>query len=595
MDATPAADAGARGSRAHNAEPRTGCSGRGRRSERAAGLDTDAELTRLCGKVAGPHQFGFAITRSRELLLVALLAAIALTRVVTCYPVFSQTYDEPMHIAAGLEWLDQGIYTLAIQNPPLTRILEALGPRWDGARFERIGSPIAIGNLALYGGGDYVRRLSLARLGNLPLLLIAIAAVALWGRRATGSAAGSIVAVLLFSTIPAVLGHAGVATGDLGCVTGFAVLIVAAMAWLDDPRLARAALVGIALGFAILLKFLTVLFFLPAFLAIALLRVRDRGTIPWRTTLRDATCAALIGSFLIWAGYRFTVVPAARLPELVLPDSPFLPALSFLSRAHVPLPAGEFIAAILTVAEMNRRSTYPSFFLGRVDIHGHTLFYPTVFAIKTPLPLLALLACALALLVTRWRNTTWLEMSGVVAFATILLSSFLIHIDGGIRYILPVYAAAAVAGTTAAVAIWRWRPRAGPAVVVLLIASQITASAAIHPDYLADFNLLAGAHPERIVIDSDLDWGQDLFRLADAAHEMGIRELSVAYFGTADPRQHNLAPVVHELPPGRRVTGWIAISEVLRAPIWTDGYRWLAAYRPVRKAGKSIVMYYVPR
>ena len=38
-------------------------------------------------------------------------------------------------------------------------------------------------------------------------------------------------------------------------------------------------------------------------------------------------------------------------------------------------------------------------------------------------------------------------------------------------------------------------------------------SLAAHPDYLAYFNALAGDDPERIVVDSDLDWGQDIKRL----------------------------------------------------------------------------------
>ena len=36
---------------------------------------------------------------------------------------------------------------------------------------------------------------------------------------------------------------------------------------------------------------------------------------------------------------------------------------------------------------------------------------------------------------------------------------------------------------------------------------------AIAPDYFPWFNALAGKHPEHVLIDSDLDWGQDLFRL----------------------------------------------------------------------------------
>jgi hypothetical protein len=43
-----------------------------------------------------------------------------------------------------------------------------------------------------------------------------------------------------------------------------------------------------------------------------------------------------------------------------------------------------------------------------------------------------------------------------------------------------------------------------------------------HPDYLAWFNEAAGHHPEKIVVDSNLDWGQDMLRLARILREKHI-------------------------------------------------------------------------
>lgn len=535
----------------------------------------------------------FKLDRSREIVLIALLAAIAVTRIVACYPVFCQTYDEPMHVAAGMEWLDRGVYSLAIQNPPLARVLEAIGPWLDGARYVPAASPFTTGDAIFYGGGSYIRRLTLARAGNLPLFLLAIAAVAFWARRASGAAA-AVLAVLLFTTLPPILAHAALATTDLGGAAGFALAMAAGIAWLEAPGASRAALFGFAAAIALLLKFSAIVF-LPALIVIAILRIVERGAIPLKAFARDAVIAALIAGAVICGGYRFHVVPAAQLPELVLPGSPLLPPLRALARMGIPLPGADFIAGIGKLEAMNRLGGFPSFFEGTVSRHGHVLFYPTVFAVKTPITMLLLLASGIVLLAAQGRRTTWNERSGTVAFLVAFVASTLAHMDVGIRYMLPVYAAAAVAASTAIISLVRWKPRAGVAIAAALLLWQVTASAIAHPDYLADFNLFAGAHPERIVIDSDLDWGQDLFRLGDLAHEMGIRELSVAYFGSADPRRHDLAPVVHLLAPGQRATGWIAVSEVFRAPIWTDGYLWTLRYPTVRRAGRSIVLIYVPK
>jgi len=75
------------------------------------------------------------VRRSLVLGLVAvLLAAIAVVRIVSTYNVFSQTSDEPAHIATGMEWLQWGTYNFEPLHPPLARIAVAAGPYLSGLR-----------------------------------------------------------------------------------------------------------------------------------------------------------------------------------------------------------------------------------------------------------------------------------------------------------------------------------------------------------------------------------------------------------------------------------------------------------------------------
>src|SRR5439155_1607300 len=117
------------------------------------------------------------------------------------------------------------------------------------------------------------------------------------------------------------------------------------------------------------------------------------------------------------------------------------------------------------------------------------------------------------------------------------------------------------------------------------------ATAIAHPDYLPYFNEAAGRHPEAIAVDSNLDWGQDLQRLGNAIKRQHLEPIHIAAFG--DWRRH--APEAQALRPNERVTGWIALSETERR--WKDGpgYAWLDAYRPVKRIGKSIRLYYIAR
>jgi hypothetical protein len=95
-----------------------------------------------------------------------------------------------------------------------------------------------------------------------------------------------------------------------------------------------------------------------------------------------------------------------------------------------------------------------------------------------------------------------------------------------------------------------------------------------------------------VLVDSDLDWGQDLKRLEVRAQALGIAQLHLAYLGSADLAREPLPPV-QMLAPGQPVTGWVAISALARTRNPND-YAWLAGYRPLERIGKSIDLYYIP-
>jgi hypothetical protein len=62
------------------------------------------------------------------LAIAVALVLFASIRIIATYKVFSHTYDEPAHIACGMEWLDKGVYQWEPQHPPLARVATALDP-----------------------------------------------------------------------------------------------------------------------------------------------------------------------------------------------------------------------------------------------------------------------------------------------------------------------------------------------------------------------------------------------------------------------------------------------------------------------------------
>jgi hypothetical protein len=162
--------------------------------------------------------------------------------------------------------------------------------------------------------------------------------------------------------------------------------------------------------------------------------------------------------------------------------------------------------------------------------------------------------------------------------------------------VLVLYPLLAIGAAYAGVRLWN-APRPGLArgALAVLLAWQATALWLPYPDYLAYFNPLAGRHPERVLIDSDLDWGQDMRRMERELRDRGVHQFSFVYRGTADLIREDLPPFTM-LPPNLPTTGWVAVdllAKLMMSP-GGAGYAWLDQYAPVKRIGKTIDLYYIP-
>src|SRR5207237_105819 len=143
------------------------------------------------------------------------------------------------------ELLDRGQYEYDTELPPLGRVLLALGPYLAGAR--SFGTPPPNGTqegvAILYSGGHYWRYLTLARLGTLPFLALLLLATWLWARRLFASQGAALLSVLLLASVPAVLGHAALASLDVAAAATCLLALYALQLWLvsADRRPRRSA------------------------------------------------------------------------------------------------------------------------------------------------------------------------------------------------------------------------------------------------------------------------------------------------------------------------------------------------------------------
>ena len=511
-----------------------------------------------------------------SILVAILLGAIAVARIVSTYPVFSPTFDEPAHLAGGIELLALGTSSYERKHPPLARLAVAVGPYLAGARPHGDRNLFAEGNRILHAAQSYPRTLALARLGTLPFFLLLVAVVGIWAWRDFGAGAG-LAAVLLVTTSPPILGHAGLATNDIAAAATVALCLLVLIEWIDHPNDARSAALGVAAALALTSK-LSAAFYLPpcavVLAALAMARPARHGTRSSSGWLVMKPRHFLLGAAAFfattWAVYGFSSDPMFPLSELWRGFDEV--------RGH-------------------NAGGHPAYFLGEVRWTGWWHFYPIALALKSPLPLLLLCACGAVFLQRAASN--WRDWAPLACAAAVLLVAVLSRINTGTRHVLVVYAMLSILGGLALARLWQsasW-PNAGRVAAAALIAWQIAVSAAAHPDYLAYFNPLAGSEPGRLIADSDLDWGQDIDRLASALRAYDVPQIWVSLHTLADLSRHGLPPY-QVLPPHQPVTGWIAIS-------WTrfatgcaqppfDWFCWLTAHQPVASVGKTIRLYRIP-
>jgi hypothetical protein len=515
----------------------------------------------------------------------AALLVIATARIVATYPVFNDTVDESWHIGCGMVWLAGRTYDCNPEHPPLARGMMALGPYLAGARDTGQKAGALEGRAVLHHGGNFDRMLALARMGILPFFWLASLVVYLWARRGFGEPA-AFFATLCFTMFPAALAHAGLATTDMPATASIGAAFLALLMWIDKPTMARSLLLGGALALAVLSKFSS-LAFLPsatvaAFIAYLLFQrlfQRPRFKSLGESIMRCAPSAAIVAvtaAMSIWAGYRFH---------------------------YAGVPAPELWQGIRDVISHNNTG-HPGYLLGHYGEQGWWYYYPVAILFKTPLALLALLGIG-AWVCWRRRGERGGAYVTPLAFSVgiLIFAAAFSHINLGIRHILPAYVAfSVIAGVGAQ---WLWSSgRAARALLAGLVVWFAASSALSHPDYLAYFNVLAGREPERILVDSDLDWGQDMKRLSVRLQQLDVKELAFDPFNGAyveDLQNEGKFPPIHPLDPNGPSHGWNAASLTM-LKLWRLGYfksdptrvLWTDRIPPTERVGEGVLLWYVP-
>jgi hypothetical protein len=490
------------------------------------------------------------------LLLVLLLMAARLEHAAWVKTI---TVDEILHIGQGVALVQQGDTRLQPENGMLTQRLVGWAVQL-GAGTSVPTLPATLGmnqrwtfvQQVLYGGGDDPRRLVWAArqvsiLCGLGLGLLVWG----WSRRLWG-ASGALLSLLLVTLSPDVLAHAALANSD--APFWFAGMLALALGWrlLSRPDASTVIGAGLALGVALTSKFSALL--LPPVLGLLWLwrALAPRGPVSSQAAARDAAVtlgalmlAGVVAFATLWAvyGFRFAAGPrlGAELDWAWLPAGPSAP-VSWLREAQW-LPES-FLWGLQHV--LMSTSARLNFFAGEISSQGSLAYFPLALAWKTPVGTLILWGAMLVAGLAAWRRQRGspLPLAPLLVFsAAYLIAALTSQLNIGVRHVIPAVLPWFVLAGSLPRTLPSGRGWIAPAMLLLVAVESL----AIHPHHLAFFNLAAGgpARGHRLLVDSNLDWGQDLDALVAYSRRLPAGEpLHYAYFGTASPRRHGLRGVV---------------------------------------------------
>lgn len=529
--------------------------------------------------------------RLRPATLAAILIAIGVIRMATTFRIFSATNDEATHIGAGLELFQYHRYFLLRENPPLARVVLSAAPWFGGMRYDPRGTFTDQIHSVFYDHGEYRANLVRARAGTVVFFVIAAVALFFAAHDALGDH-GALAATFLFTMEPIVLGHSALATHDGAAMAGLAVALLAFGRWLRNPDLKHALIFGAAFGFSIDCKFSSIGFVPVACVAITSVRLFRDEELRRRFVRAIATMipAAAMTLIVVWSGYGFTIGTFGELEPFRNAFGPTMQRLLTRTGPNVPLPASDFFVGIAALMKIDKEG-FLSFLNGEVSTTGFLWYFPIAVGLKTTIAALMLFIAGLwfALRDGTLRGP-FAEWS--MAAIGIVLVSMPSPLDLGIRYILPFYVPFAIAAAATVLAMMR-ASRATAIIAAALLACHLGASISTHPDYFPYFNAFAGSDSSRYLVDSNVDWGQDILRLRSVVRHKQIQSLGVALMGPADFAALGFPPV-QGISMWTKTHGWVAVSDHARQVMHAQGGgRWLPD-EPIQRVGKSISLYYVP-
>lgn len=496
-------------------------------------------------------------------LLLAVFGALSLGSALQKSP----TADENFHLVAGYCYLKWADFRINPEHPPLVKLLAALpllALHTDDSALTRESRDQVevngkygwlLANQWLFATNEADKLFLYAKIPMVALGAALGLLVFCWARELYGLAAG-FAALTLYVFDPNILAYSALIHTDIP----FALMFFGGsyFFWRTAKKITWFNWLMTAAFFSLCavtkFSFLTLLPIWGLLALSVILSARSlcspTGSIATTRSGKAAwmalVCLSLVGFALaaIWAayGFRYEAVSGQRSPLLmsaaVEPAAWLRPLILINPKWHL-VPEAWLSGLVYALSTFNRTA----YLLGELSGDGFWLYFPIAFAVKTPLATLALLLLSLVIYLLRpWRcaDEKFLFVPLTVFFGLAVYA----RMNIGLRHIIAVYPFLFVWLGANAVRLWEGRSVAQKVGILGLAGWLLGSTLSAFPNYLAYFNDAVDSRKAyEILVDSNLDWGQDLKGLKRWMDANGVKRIRLAYFGTADPAYYGIDAV----------------------------------------------------
>lgn len=562
-------------------------------------------------------------------IVVIFLLGIMLLIMVNVSRSDSGTTDEVAHIPAGYSYINALDFRLNPEHPPLAKVLSGvplqflhLKGLYDNWSWQQINQWEAGWNLIYKLGNNADQILFWSRL---PIILLTLGlglilffwTKSLYGRKV------SLFILALYSFTPEFLSHGHLVTTDIAAGFGFLIGVWSYIRFLQKSNWQNLVLAGVLFGVAQSLKFSCFLLIPILFLILigwVIICRENQGF--WKTfwpKFGKSVLVLLIGFMAVWLIYTpFTWKMSPEIERQVIDKNiatdirtePIRKVLYALGSNKITQPLGHYTLGLFLVFGRAGGGNN-TFIMDHFSNKGIKWYFPVAWLIKIPIAIHALVILGLVLLLRfgfRGKEDKWRLYYMFVPFAVYWLITLAGSLNIGVRHLIPtvpfVYlfiARSIYPLFNKNIGVVNPPTRSVFQVFSLIFLGWfVLTSILTYPFYLAYFNEFTWGQPKyKFLVDSNLDWGQDLKRLAAFINENQIDKIKIDYFGGSIPSYYiDQAKIIDWHSDQGPSTGWFAISATyfqfsklagVEEGKWD--YSWLEKFDPIIIIGNSILVY----